>query len=91
MVDHILSQGGFERYTPCGQSIFEKHADRGYAYEFAEDHLITRDIVVVLGDYDREFVRRDRIAYPWGKIFKPMIKNTAEEYPWNLDFRTMRS
>ena len=70
VVDHILSQGGFERYTPCGQSIFEKHADRGYAYEFAEDHLITRDIVVELGDYDREFVRRDRIAYPWGKDFQ---------------------
>lgn len=87
VVDHILSQGGFERHTPCGQSIFEEHADRGYAYEFAEDHLITRDIVVELGDYEREFVRRDRIAYPWGKIFKPMIKNTAEEYPWNLDFQ----
>ena len=41
-----------------------------YAYEFAEDHLITRDIVVELGDYDREFVRRDRIAYPWGKDFQ---------------------
>lgn len=70
VVDHILSQGGFERHTPCGQSIFEEHADRGYAYEFAEDHLITRDIVVELGDYDREFVRRDRIAYPWGKDFQ---------------------
>ena len=74
VVDHILSQGGFERYTPCGQSIFEKHADRGYAYEFAEDHLITRDIVVELGDYDREFVRRDRIAYPWGKDFQTYDK-----------------
>ena len=70
VVDHILSQGGFERHTPCGQSIFEEHADRGYAYEFAEDHLITRDIVVELGDYEREFVRRDRIAYPWGKDFQ---------------------
>jgi hypothetical protein len=74
VVDHILSKGGFERHTPCGQSIFEEHAERGYAYEFAEDHLITRDIVVELGDYDREFVRRDRIAYPWGKDFQTYDK-----------------
>ena len=69
-VDLILSKSGFERHTPGGQSIFEEKADRGYAYEFAEDHLITRDIAVALGDYERDFVRRDRIAYPWGKDFQ---------------------
>lgn len=67
VVDSILSNGGFERHTPCGQSIFEERAAGGYAYEFAEDHVITRGVIVDLGDYDRNFVWRDRIAYPWGK------------------------
>ena len=70
VVDCILAENGFQRHTPCGQSIYTEKSDRGYAYEFAEDHIITRNLVVDLGDYDRSFVNRDKNAYPWGKDFQ---------------------
>lgn len=71
VMDEILTEKNFERHTPGGQSIFAEKADRGYSYEFAEDHIITRKIKeVVLGRYDRDFVYRDKAAYPWGKDFQ---------------------
>ena len=70
VVDSILSAKGFQRHTPSGQSIYTEKSDGGYAYEFAEDHIITRGLKVDLASYDREFVNRDASAYPWGKDFQ---------------------
>lgn len=70
VIDKILSSGDFERHTPFGQSIYAENANGGYAYEFAEDHIIVRGLKVDLGNYDRAFVTRDICAYPWGKDFQ---------------------
>lgn len=79
VVDRILSAKGFERHTPSGQSIYAERTDGGYAYEFAEDHIITRGLRVVLGDYDRSFVNRDMAAYPWGKDFQIYNERNGRE------------
>ena len=71
VIDSILAESGFLRYTPKGQSIYEEVSSRGYAYEFAEDHIMVRGMQVEIEDYDREFVHRaTREQYPWGKNFQ---------------------
>lgn len=77
VVDSILSANGYERHTPGGQSIYAEKSDGGYAYEFAEDHIITRGLKVDLGNYDRSFVNRDMTAYPWGKDFQVYNERTG--------------
>lgn len=70
VVDKMISAKGFTRNTPKGQSIYSNVSYGGYAYEFPEDHIITRGFKVDLGEYDRAFVYRDPRMYPWGKNFQ---------------------
>lgn len=79
VIDKLLLEKGFNRNTPKGQSIYSNISYGGYAYEFAEDHIITRGLSVDLGEYDRSFVYRDPIMYPWGKNFQIYDKKTGRE------------
>lgn len=77
VVDDILAANDFIRHTPAGQSIYAEKAQGGYAYEFAEDHIITRGLSVALGAYDRSFVYRYPDAYPWGTDFQKYNEKTG--------------
>lgn len=68
VIDTMLQPNGFVRHTPEGQSIYQEKAE--YAYEFPEDHFMTRDLIIEIEAYDREFVYRDPMNYPWGKDFQ---------------------
>lgn len=70
VIDSMLTESGFVRYTPKGQSIYQEKSRRGYAYEFPEDHIMVRDMQVEIEDYDRDFVYRALEHYPWGKDFQ---------------------
>lgn len=78
VVDKILAGKRFIRHTPNGQSIYSHVSMGGYANEFPEDHIITRDLEVNIGQYDRDFVYRDPIMYPWGKDFQRYNKKSGQ-------------
>lgn len=70
VIDAMLAESDFVRYTPKGQSIYQEESMRGYAYEFPEDHIMVRGMQVEIEDYDKDFVYRALEHYPWGKDFQ---------------------
>lgn len=70
VMDEMLRASGFQRNTPDGSSIFGEHSDNGKAYEFAEDHIIGRNVKITMEPYDRDFVRRAPLIYLHGKDFQ---------------------
>ena len=70
VMDEMLRASGFQRNTPDGSSIFGEHSDNGKAYEFAEDHIIGRNVKITMEPYDRDFVRRAQHIYLHGKDFQ---------------------
>lgn len=70
VIDEMIAEENFTRYTPSGQSIYQENALRGYDYEFPEDHIMVRDMIIDEESYDREFVYRALEYYPWGKDFE---------------------
>lgn len=69
VIDEMIEKN-FTRYTPSGQSIYQENAMCGYNYEFAEDHIMVRDMIIYEESYDRNFVCKALEYYPWGKDFK---------------------
>ncbi len=53
----------FVLYTPEGGSIFEEGSP------FTYDHFIAKGVEIDLQPYDRDFTRRDRTVYRWGRDF----------------------
>ena len=76
ILDSMLSEVGFKRNTPEGSSIYAETA-ASPEYEFAEDHIITKEIEVRDLEYDRDFVKRDTGVYMWGKDFTKHIEGTS--------------
>lgn len=70
VIDAMLVEEDFSRFTPTGQSIYQENAPRGYDYEFPEDHIMARDMLIYGESYDRDFVYKALEYYPWGKDFE---------------------
>lgn len=70
VIDAMLVEEDFSRFTPTGQSIYQEKAPRGYDYEFPEDHIMARGMLIHGESYDRDFVYKALEYYPWGKDFE---------------------
>ena len=75
VLDSMLAAVGFKRNTPEGSSIYAENAVSP-EYEFAEDHIITKEIEISDFEYDRDFVKRNTEVYMWGKDFTKHIEGT---------------
>lgn len=76
ILDSMLVAVGFKRNTPEGSSIYAETAVSP-EYEFAEDHIITKEIEISDFEYDRDFVKRNTEVYMWGKDFTKRIEGTC--------------
>lgn len=78
VMDEMLGASGFRRNTPEGSSIFAEQSERGREYEFAEDHIIDRNMKITMEPYDRDFVRRAPLIYLHGKDFQWINSENGE-------------
>ncbi len=70
--------------TPTGSSIYEVN-ENNVPYQFAEDHFLLKGINTYfeLLPYYRDFVKRDKNVYKWGKDFQRYMgidKNGEKKY-----------
>lgn len=63
VMEEMLSSKGFKLYTPEGGSIYQEGSP------FPYDHFIAKGVEIDLQPYDRDFTRRDRAVYRWGRDF----------------------
>lgn len=73
-------------HTPSGQSIYQERS-LTKEYEFAEDHFITKGSNIKMEKYcyDRNFIKGNDKAYPYGKDFQ-IYKYDKKNVTWSIPF-----
>lgn len=73
-------------HTPKGQSIYEEQGT-SVAFEFAEDHFITKGKNVKMEEYyyEREFAENNQDIYMFGKDFQ-VYNKTIKKVTWSIPF-----
>lgn len=88
-IKSICQTNNFVIKTPDGSSIYEENLNN-IDYQFAEDHFLLKGIKekdFILLPYDRDFVKKDKKVYKWGRDFQiylgkdDMGKNMYDSVP----------
>ncbi|WP_017210155.1 hypothetical protein [Clostridium beijerinckii] len=81
MVKGSYEKNGFTMADIKGESINQETHD--IKYQFAEDHLIAKNVEVSNPEYNRNFVERDKNIYKWGRDFS-FLYNDKDK--WNNEY-----